>query len=127
MKKIIQTIVFAAFIGLTSAVASNGKEVGKTHSFQSAMYLNKEGKLMINVQKEASVPVIIRIRDRENNVMHQHYLSDKATSCGVKLDISNLEDGNYKVEIISKSEKNVQNIELSTPEVVTSRTLSFEG
>lgn len=127
MKTIVNSLLVAFALTLTTfsvSNADNNKPAGqpkKVAAFQSSLYTNLSGKVQIAVQKETGGKVMVRLTDAAGKEVFAKEFSKRQKAARLSLDVSNLPDGNYQVEITNGVDRTTQELMLSTqkPNVAT--------
>ena len=87
------------------AFASDPTEDKKAKSLQIGVFTTKEAKIQLAVRKDMGQNAVITLRDAKKKVVHKEFMAKKTEKFDGRLDVSNLADGEYTLEIISGSEK----------------------
>lgn len=74
----------------------------KALSFDASAYVTLNNQIRLAVQKNAEVPVVVLLRNKNNEVLYRQNISKKEAKYAVKLDVSELADGQYELEIKSE-------------------------
>ena len=115
MKKSVKTIVFAFVFSAAfafSAVASD-KEAKKVTGFATGIYVSKEGKINLNVDKYTSSKTTILITNRAGNVIYREVLGKELSKFKRSLNVDALPSGKYTLEVSSNKEKQTNHFEIS--------------
>jgi len=115
MKKSVKTIVFAFVFSAAfafSAVASD-KEAKKVTSFATGIYVTKEGKINLNVDKYTSSKTTILITNRAGSVIYREVLGKDLSKFKRSLNVDALPSGKYTLEVSSNKEKQTNHFEIS--------------
>jgi len=89
----------------------------KALSFDASAYVNAENKIRVAVQKSAAEPVVMLLRDKNNEVVFERVISKKAENYAVKLDVADLADGQYELEFKSKEGSIRKQVNLGTQSI----------
>ena len=73
----------------------------KALSFDASAYVTLNNQIRLAVQKTTEVPVVVLLRNKNNEVLYRQNISKKEAKYAVKLDVSELADGQYELEIKS--------------------------
>jgi hypothetical protein len=73
----------------------------KALSFDASAYVTVNNQIRLAVQKTAEVPVVVLLRNKNNEVLYRQNISRKESKYAVKLDVSELADGQYELEVAS--------------------------
>lgn len=123
MKNFQKTFI-AAFCGLllssfVSAESLQNSAAEKYYeSFRVGMYRVKNTLVMnLLLEKDKGVALNVKLIDGRGKVLHQEYIGKGLRKVGQKFDFSEINDGEYKIEITNGDERIVKNISLSTTEI----------
>ena len=121
MKTFIKPLLVAfslSFVTLSAALADGtpAARPATVATYKTGIYSTIEGKLNIALEKETGGVVDIRMKSADGKVLFSQHLGKKEKSARVRLDMSDLQDGNYQVEITNGVETTVHNVTLSTPQ-----------
>ncbi|SFE98630.1 hypothetical protein SAMN05216167_1245 [Spirosoma endophyticum] len=86
----------------------------KVLSFDASAFVTVSNKIRIAVQKSTEAPVTIVLRNAENQVLFQQDLGKKESKFAVKLNVDDLADGQYELEIKSNKGSINKYLNLST-------------
>lgn len=89
----------------------------KVLSFDASAFITVSNKIRIAVQKSTEAPVTIVLRNAENQVFFQQDLGKKESKFAVKLNVDDLADGQYELEIKSNEGSINKYLNLSTAPV----------
>ena len=99
----------------------------KTLSFDASAYVTVNHQIRVAVQKSTDAPVQVTLRNKANEVLYQQNLGKKETKYAVKLNVDELADGTYELEVRSSEGSIVKQLNLSTqPVQQTSRTIAMQ-
>ncbi|AKD57686.1 hypothetical protein [Spirosoma radiotolerans] len=133
MKIFAQTLI-AALLLSTVTLASTATRVPTvptkpttTNSFKAAVFPSSTpGKLNVFVGREPGKPITVRLKDEKGELLAEQPVSKNKGSFRFQFDLSALEDGTYKVEIVSGNDVTIQPVTLSTKPVESAtRTISL--
>lgn len=119
MKTLIKPLCFALSLSLVACTASLA-QVGTTPkttgvaTYESGIYTSANGKLNIALNKQVGGPVDIRLKAADGTVLYSHHLGKNDRQCRTRLNLSELEDGTYQVEITNGVETTRQTVTLAT-------------
>jgi len=118
MKKIIASLTLALAVGMFSqSFASSGPVSNTTpeddNIFQTKIFI-RSGNTMLDVFVEPTedASLFIKFRDAEGRVLAKEQINGSKN--GVRFDISDLEDGDYRVEISDGDTKQVESFKLTS-------------
>lgn len=125
MKNAFKSLI--AVIALTTTVAFAGNDnATKSSSFRSGMYVSKDGKLNVNIEKKETAKTSVAVKDLKGNTIYETYVSKKPSTYSIKLDMSELKAGEYTIEIKNGDQSESKSVTISEPKVETNRRLVIE-
>lgn len=74
----------------------------KTLSFDASAYVTVNNQIRVAVEKSSLEPVSVLLRDKNNRVLFQQFVGKKALKYAVKLNVAELPNGTYELEVKSK-------------------------
>lgn len=97
--------------------------------FEMGAYLAKEGtKLNVNVDKQLGGQVEVQLKDAGGNLIFQKMMSALDTKARLRLDLSELSDGDYVLKVTNGLEMIVRDIKIATKNPApTTRSLTILG
>lgn len=99
----------------------------KTLSFDASAYVTVNHEIRLAVQKSTEMPVQVILRNKANEVLYQQSLGKKETKYAVKLNVDELADGTYELEVRSSEGSIVKQLNVSSQQVQkTSRTIAMQ-
>lgn len=122
MKTLIKPLFLAFSAGILSLSTSLATpnptnpigRAGETVTYKTGIYTTREGKLSIALDKEKGVSVYIRLKSSTGKVYFIEHMNKNEKTFRVRLDVSELPDGDYQVEITNGVEQTVHLVTLST-------------
>lgn len=126
MKTTIKTLVCALALGTTVAFAGPGKGNSKPTTFATGIYKTIDGSLSVNIEKKVPAYTSVTISNSQGDILARESIGKKQNKGIIRFNLSNLPDGEYTVAVLSKGEKEEKNFVLTSHNIVTERTLSFE-
>jgi hypothetical protein len=126
MKKMLESLAAAAFgivlLGSNvSALPVESKIECKNNNcskFRMGMYQVKNTVTMkVLVEKAKGEKMAIRLLNDKGQILHEEHIGKSARKFGRKLNFSEIQDGNYTLEISDNQEKIVKYIRLATKDV----------
>ncbi|MVM33583.1 hypothetical protein GO755_26330 [Spirosoma sp. HMF4905] len=99
---------------LVSASTLFNPTTPKTLSFDASAYVTADHQIRIAVQKSAEVPVNVVLRNKSYEVLYQHNIGKKEDKYAVKLNVNDLADGEYELEIKSSEGSIVKQLNVSS-------------
>ncbi|WP_227687012.1 DUF3244 domain-containing protein [Spirosoma arboris] len=98
----------------------------KTLSFDASAYVTVDHQIRLAVQKSTDVPVDVVLRNKNHEVLYQHSIGKKEGKYAVKLNVNDLSDGEYELEIKSSEGSIVKQLNVSSqPVQQTVRTIAM--
>ncbi len=132
MKTVIKTLVLALTLSSVSYVASanpatGDKKTASPTSYKAAMFPSaNKTTLNVLVEKEMGNRVEIRVKDAYGAVLHTEHLTKKEGKFWSKLNLSELANGTYRVEVTNGTETTAKDITISTvAPAAASRTIAL--
>lgn len=122
MKTLIKSLVLALSLGFVTSAASfatptNVNPIGRPSgvaSYKTGIYTTVAGKLTIALDKATGGRVDIRLVDAKGKALYTQHLGKNEHGCRVRLNLSDLEDGVYTLEITNGVETTTQNVTIAT-------------
>ncbi len=122
MKTLIKSLALALTLGVVTSAASlannaEGNPIGRTStaaSYKTGIYSTVAGKLNIGLDKETGGSVDIRLKDIDGKVLYAQHLGKNEHGCRVSLNLNDLEDGVYSLEITNGVNTTTQNVTVAT-------------
>ncbi|WP_460637740.1 hypothetical protein [Larkinella harenae] len=74
----------------------------KNLSFDASAYVTVKNEIRVAVAKTSAEPVTILLRDKKNRVLFRQMVGKKDEKYAVKLNVADLADGTYELEVKSK-------------------------
>lgn len=128
MKTFTKTFAVAMMAGIlsfTSVFAGDRTEPATSTSYKVGMYVSQKTMVLnVMVEKPAGKPVIIRLKDKEGQLLAMQAIKRNGERAWSRFNLSGLNDGTYQVEITNGDEITRKDITLSTQKPVeVTRTL----
>ena len=119
MKTLIKSLALALSLGIVTsatsfAEANPGGRPATAVSYQSSVYTTVAGKLTIALDKQTGGAVDVRLKNAGGEVVYSQHIGKNESKYRSRLDLSELPDGVYQVEITNGVETTTHNITLST-------------
>ncbi|GAB3642712.1 T9SS type A sorting domain-containing protein [Spirosoma arcticum] len=115
MKTLIKPLFLAlslTFITASLSEAKPGRQLVAT--YKTGIYSTVTGKLQIALDKQAGGSVTVQLKDSDGQLLYSQHLGKKETSFRTRLNVDELPDGNYVLEITNGVETTRQTITLKT-------------
>ncbi|AQG78479.1 hypothetical protein [Spirosoma montaniterrae] len=124
MKTLIKTLAFALSLSIvtTAATFADGNPGGQTKTaaaYQTGIYSNKSGKLNIALDKDQSGTVLVLLKNTKGEVLYSYRVGKSKQQFRTRLDLNELPDGTYTVEISNGVDTTQQVVTLATKQPVT--------
>ncbi|GAB3319032.1 hypothetical protein GCM10027299_11220 [Larkinella ripae] len=117
MKTLVNFLLVALTLGCFSrAQAETHKPIGgpkKAAAFQTGIYTTSEGKLQIALRKQTGGTVRIRLVNSAGVELLYHKIGKRREATRLRLDVSALPDGLYRVEITNGLETTTREVTLA--------------
>lgn len=126
MKTSFKTLMCALVLGSTVAIAGPDKGTSKPTTFSTGMYKTIQGKLSVNIEKNPLVPATVLIMNSKGEVLARETLSKKETKGVFRFDVSNLQDGQYQIKVVSRREVETKEFSISSDQTVTKQTITLQ-
>ncbi|MBD2757003.1 T9SS type A sorting domain-containing protein [Spirosoma validum] len=119
MKTLIKSLALALTVSFATSAATfaNPNPGGRTAavaSYQSSVYTTINGKLSIALDKQTVGAVDVRLKNDKGDVLYSQHLGKKESQYRTRLNLSELPDGAYEVEITNGVDKTTHKLTLST-------------
>ena len=99
----------------------------KALSFDASARVTINHEIRVAVQKTTDVPVVVLLRDKNNEVLYQQTIGRKDVKYAAKLNVDELADGQYTLEVKSTEGSIRKTLNLSTQPVESvSRTIAMQ-
>jgi Secretion system C-terminal sorting domain/Bacterial pre-peptidase C-terminal domain len=119
MKSLIKPLLIALTVSLVTlsssfAIAKPGDRRIAPVAYKTGIYTTAEGKLNIAIDKETGGSVDIRLTNTKGLLLFAQRLGKNEKGSRMRLDVNQLQDGTYQVEITNGVETTTHNLTLST-------------
>lgn len=102
---------------LLSAATLTNPTTPKALSFDASAFVTTNNKIRLSVNKTTGVPVVIMLRNENNEVLFRQTLNKKDDKCAILFAVSDLADGQYEIEIKSNEGSIRKQVKLATAPV----------
>ncbi len=99
-----------------SAFATGNEQVVNSSSIKTGVYFSKDGKLNINVENSLRKMTKVQIIDSRNQVVFQDSQKHPNRLSKLKVDVNQLPDGAYTVQVTNGKDTVNHNVQLETPQ-----------
>ncbi|QIP17832.1 hypothetical protein G8759_15565 [Spirosoma aureum] len=93
----------------------------KALPFDASAFVTINNQIRVAVSKTEDVPVVILLRSSDNQIIYQQSIDKKDANYAVKLNVDELRDGKYELEVASKAGSIRKQLTLSTKSVEHTR------
>ncbi|MBD2755010.1 hypothetical protein [Spirosoma validum] len=119
MKTLIKSLALALSLGFVTSAATFAETnpIGRptsAASFKTGIYSTVTGTLRVSVDKETGGKVDVRLKNADGKTLYTQHLSKNDRNCRLLLNLNDLEDGVYQLEITNGVETTTQNVTLLT-------------
>ena len=116
MRTSFKNIAYALALVTSFSFAASAKETEtkKTSSFGTGIYVNKEGKINVLVDKQdAKANTTLLIKNEKGDVVYREIIQKDNQKFGRVLNVEKLEAGQYEINVVSKDETQTKSFQLS--------------
>lgn len=130
MRTSIKNIAYAVALVISFTFAASAKNIEpkepkKAASFGTGVYINKEGKINVLVDKQnADAKTTLLIKNEKGDVVYREVLEKENQKFRRILNVEKLEAGQYELNVVSKNEVQTKSFQLN--EQKTERVLSIK-
>ncbi|MGF7215171.1 hypothetical protein GGR92_001311 [Spirosoma lacussanchae] len=115
MKTLIKSLALTLLTGIATASVSlaETKPIVRptaAASFKTGVYSTSSGKLHISLDKQTGGTVDVRLKDAKGAVLYSEHLGRNETRYRTRLDLSELENGTYELEMTNGVETTRQTV-----------------
>ncbi|MVM38605.1 hypothetical protein GO730_15330 [Spirosoma sp. HMF3257] len=119
MKTLIKSLALALIVGIASSSVSladsnPGTRSATVAAFKTGIYSTPYGQLNIALDKETGGAVDVRLKGTDGKVLYTQHVGKNERSYRVRLNMTELADGVYQVEVTNGVETTIQNVTIST-------------
>ncbi len=126
MKTQLKTIACAIALSVSSVAFATGKSNKQVPKFEASAYIAKDACLHINVAKASEGWVTVSLKDTKNNEIYSENIAKNDLQYALKMNVSNLSDGVYTLEIASANQTITKRISLASERVEVARKVSVQ-
>jgi|JI6StandDraft_1071083.scaffolds.fasta_scaffold104032_2 hypothetical protein len=139
MKTFVKTLVGALALASTVAFAStsenkksNPRRPAENHTienrtavtFETSAYVTKDASIKLAVKKNAPERVYITLRSANNDILYRETINKNEMSYAAKINVNELTDGVYKLEIATAKDRVVKRLNLSSSKTEADRKIT---
>ncbi|GAB3900409.1 T9SS type A sorting domain-containing protein [Spirosoma agri] len=119
MKTLFNSLLVAFTVSLVTVSASfaetnPGKQTAPAATYKTGIYTNRAGNLNIALDKETKGSVSIKLKNTAGKVLFDQYLGKNEKSTRISLNMNELPDGTYQLEISNGVDTSTQTVTLAT-------------
>lgn len=119
MKTLIKSLALALSLGMvtTAATVAETNPIGRpaaVATYKTGIYSTMTGTLSVAIDKEIGGSVDIRLKNAGGKALYSQHLGKSERTCRLRLNLNDLEDGVYTLEITNGVETTKQAVTLST-------------
>lgn len=124
MKTLIKSLALALSLAAvtssaTLAETNPGGKIKEVATYKTGIYMTQGGKLAIALDKQKGGTVSISLKSADGQLLYSQHLGKNDQTYRTRLNLSQLEDGVYQVEITNGVETTTQNVTISTQQPAT--------
>lgn len=116
MKTLFKALVCTMLLSSASVFATGNEQVVNSSSIKTGVYFSKDGKLNINVENSLKKMTKVQIIDSRNQVVFQDSKKYPSRLSKLKVDVNQLPDGVYTVQVTNGKDTVNHNVQLETPQ-----------
>ncbi len=126
MKTQLKTIACAIALSVSSVAFATGKSNKQVPKFEASAYIAKDASLHINVVKLSEGWVKVSLKDAKNNEIYSENIAKNDLQYALKMNVSNLSDGTYTLQIASDNQTITKQINLTSERVEVARKVTVQ-
>ncbi|MFD2574271.1 hypothetical protein ACFSUS_26795 [Spirosoma soli] len=111
---------------LLSAATLTNPTTPKGLSFDASAFVTASNKIRLAVSKTTDKPVVVLLRNKQNEVLYQHTLGKQESAHAFLFCVNDLTDGQYELEIKSSEGSIRKQVTLSSPTKAPVRIIAME-
>jgi len=120
-------LTIAALLSSANLVNPANPTTPKGLSFDASAYVTINNQIRVAVSKSTEAPVVILLKSSDNQVVYRYSIDRKTEKYAVKLNVDELADGKYELEVTSKEGSIRKELNLVTqPVKVTTRVIAMQ-
>ncbi|MCK8495873.1 T9SS type A sorting domain-containing protein [Spirosoma sp. RP8] len=124
MKTLLNSLILACTLTLVTVSASLAKtnpdkRPASVATYKTGIYTSTAGKLHINLDKETTGAVDIKLKNINGKVLYTQHLTRKEKTARLSLDMDQLPDGAYQLEISNGVDTTTQTVTLGSQQPST--------
>lgn len=130
MKTFIKSIACALALTTTVAFAHPTEEKTSNNrpeaTFESSAFVTADANLRVAIKKNAPQKVYLTLKSKDGQVLFAETIGKKEMAYAAKINVSDLTDGTYQLEITSGQNRVVKQLNLSSKKVEVQRQVIVE-
>ena len=130
MKTFIKSIACALALTTTVAFAHPTEEKTSNNrpeaTFESSAFVTADANLRVAIKKNAPQRVYLTLKNKDGQVLFAETIGKKDMAYAAKINVSDLTDGTYQLEITSGQNRVVKQLNLSSKKVEVQRQVIVE-
>jgi ribosomal protein S6 len=95
-------------------------------TFESSAFVTADANLRVAIKKNAPQKVYLTLKNNEGQVLFAETIGKSEMAYAAKINVSDLTDGNYQLEIVSGKNRVVKQLNLSSKKVEVKRQVTVE-
>lgn len=105
-------------------VDSHSTETRTSATFETSTYVTKDASIKLAVKKNVPEQVYITLRGANNAILYRETINKNEMSYAAKINVSDLRDGTYKLEITTHRDRVVKRLNLTSPKSEVERRIT---
>lgn len=127
MLPLMSNVAASLLLSASALINPTNPTAPKTLSFDASAYVTVNHQIRVAVQKSVDKPVVVLLRDKDNQILFRKQVGKKQAKYAVKLDVDELADGLYELEVSSSEGSIRKQVTLSTqPAEQINRTIAMQ-
>ena len=115
MKNLAKTFAFTILLTSGTLFAAGNQQPVTSSSIKTGLYFSKDGRLNINVENKLNKMTKVQILDSRNQIVFEKKEKYNSRLSKLKVDVNELPDGAYTVQVSNGRDTVSQNVQLETP------------
>ncbi|MFN3379982.1 T9SS type A sorting domain-containing protein [Runella zeae] len=130
MKTIIKSIACALALTTSVAFASNVEEKTTDNrpvpTFESSTFVTADANIRVAIKKNAAEKVYILLKSTDGQVIFSETIAKKSMAYAAKINVNDLADGVYQLEISAGKERVVKQLNLASKKIEVERKVTVQ-
>jgi len=123
MFTLVSNLICAALLSTTPVTEPTE---AKALSFNASAYVNAHKQIRVAVEKKVAEPVVVLLRNDKKDVIFERMISKKDLKFAIKLDVAELGDGQYELEVKASDGSIRKQVNLTTQPIQAVRTIAVK-